>query len=110
MISIRDNIKGGALTETTFLILLALYIPRHGYGIMQFIKDSTGERVALGAGTLYGALNTLLEKGWIVSAEETQNRRKMEYIITAFGKSKVVEEKKRLHEIMELASRITEKG
>ena len=110
MIRIRDNIKGGALTETTFLILLALYSPCHGYGIMQFIKDSTGGRVELGAGTQYGALNTLLEKGWIASAEGEQNYRKREYVITALGKSKVEEEKKRLKEILELASRITETG
>ena len=51
--------KGGALTETTFLILLALYEPKHGYGIMQFIEDETNGRVSLGAGTLYGAINTL---------------------------------------------------
>jgi Predicted transcriptional regulators len=76
---------------------------------MQFIKDYTGGRVELGAGTLYGALNSLQEKGWIVSVEGTQSRRKMEYIITALGKSKVEEEKKRLREIMELASKITEK-
>lgn len=37
----RDNIKGGALTETTLLILLALYEPRHGYGINKFIEDKT---------------------------------------------------------------------
>ena len=29
----RDNVKGGALTEVTFFILLSLYTPRHGYAI-----------------------------------------------------------------------------
>ena len=27
----RDNTKGGALTEVTFYILLSLYTPKHGY-------------------------------------------------------------------------------
>ena len=27
----RDNAKGGALTEVTFYILLSLYTPKHGY-------------------------------------------------------------------------------
>ena len=27
----RDNTKGGALTEVTFYILLSLYMPKHGY-------------------------------------------------------------------------------
>ena len=57
----RDNIKGGALTEVTFYILLSLFTPRHGYAIMQFIEDKTGGRLSLGAGTLYGALKTLEE-------------------------------------------------
>ena len=37
----RDNAKGGALTEVTFFILLSLYTPKHGYAVMQFIEDST---------------------------------------------------------------------
>ena len=61
----RDNAKGGALTEVTFYILLSLFTPKHGYAIMQFIEERTGGRLSLGAGTLYGALNTLEEKGWI---------------------------------------------
>ena len=52
----RDNVKGGALTEVTFFILLSLYKPKHGYAIMQFIEEKTGGRLSLGAGTLYGAI------------------------------------------------------
>ena len=47
----RDNVKGGALTEVTFFILLSLYTPKHGYAVMQFIEDSTKGRLTLGAGT-----------------------------------------------------------
>ena len=61
----RDYGKGGALTEVTFYILLALYTPRHGYAVMQFIEEKTGGRLVLGAGTLYGALNPLAVNGWI---------------------------------------------
>ena len=50
----RDNARGGALTEVTFFILLALYRPKHGYAIMQFIEEKTGGRLVLGAGTLFG--------------------------------------------------------
>lgn len=31
--------KGGALTEVTFYILLSLFTPKHGYAIMQFIEE-----------------------------------------------------------------------
>lgn len=54
-----------ALTETTYYILLSLYHPQHGYGIMQETQQLSGGRVRLAAGTLYGALNALCEKGWI---------------------------------------------
>lgn len=50
----RDNIGGGALTETTFLVLLSMFSQNHGYGIMQLIERETDGRVILGAGTLYG--------------------------------------------------------
>jgi DNA-binding PadR family transcriptional regulator len=48
---------GAPLTESMFYILLSLLQPNHGYGIMQQVEERTKGRVALGAGTLYGALN-----------------------------------------------------
>ena len=43
----RDNIKGGALTEVTFFILLSLYTPKRGYAIMQFVEYETKGRLIL---------------------------------------------------------------
>ena len=81
----RDNVKGGALTEVTFFILLSLYTPRHGYAIMQFVEEKTRGRLALGAGTLYGALTSLQKKGWIAPFGGTEGRKK-EFKITPQGK------------------------
>ena len=53
-----------ALTESTYYILLSLYHPQHGYGIMQQTEQLSGGRVHLAAGTLYGALNSLVEAGY----------------------------------------------
>ena len=61
----KDYVQGGTLTEVTDLILLSLYEPRHGYAIIQFVEEVTNGRVLLGAGTLYGALSSLEQKGWI---------------------------------------------
>lgn len=105
-IIIRDNIKGGALTETTFLVLLAVYKPNHGYGIMQFIDKETNGRVVLGAGTLYGAINALVKKKWIVAYGDEFNGNKKEYVITDVGKQKAEEELQRIGEILKLASTI----
>lgn len=95
-----------ALTEAVFYILLSLENPLHGYGIMQNAEKLSGGRVRLAAGTLYGAINTLLEKGWIVSVPGENSERKKEYIITEKGKKAVREEISRLRELLENGERI----
>ncbi len=97
----------GALTEAVLYILLSLYQPLHGYGIMQNVAALSRGRVALGAGTLYGAINTLVDKGWIVQLEENTDSRKKEYVITAVGKAAVETELKRLEELLSNGRRIT---
>lgn len=101
----RDNAKGGALTEVTFFILLALYTPRHGYAVMQFVEEQTGGRLALGAGTLYGALNALREKGWIEPCGGQEGRKK-EYRITPQGRDAAEKELRRLKGLVQLAENI----
>lgn len=96
----------GALTEAVFYILLALQTPLHGYGIMQFVKDISNERVILGSGTLYGAINTLLEKSWIEIVSKERNSRKKEYIITETGSEIVFQELERLKELLDNGNRI----
>lgn len=87
------------LTEGVYYILLSLYEPRHGYGIMQLTEELSKGRVQLGAGTIYGAIKTLVERKWIVALEE--DGRKKEYVITDLGKTMVEHEIKRLCELYE---------
>lgn len=89
-----------ALTEAVFYILLSLYEPMHGYGIMQNVAKLSGGRVNLAAGTLYGAINTLLEKGWIRALPGETNSRRKEYEITDSGKTTVHGEIERLRELL----------
>lgn len=103
----RDNAKSGALTEVTFFILLSLYKPNHGYGIMQFIEEKTNGRLNLGAGSLYGAINTLNEKNWIKPYGSDEIRKK-DYIITSLGKEIAEIEVKRLSEVLTIANQIME--
>ena len=98
----RDNVKGGALTEETFYILLALYEPKHGYAVMQFIEEKTNGRLSLGAGTLYGALSSLLEKKWIEPVGDDQGRKK-EYQITKLGRDIAQKELLRLQQLTQTA-------
>ncbi len=101
----KDNIKGGALTEVTFFILLALCTPRHGYAIMQFITEQTEGRLKLGAGTLYGALTNLQDKGWIAPCGEDDSRRKT-YQITPLGWEIAQKERQRLAKLCRTADAI----
>jgi DNA-binding PadR family transcriptional regulator len=102
---LRDNVKGGALTEVTFFILLAVFKPRHGYAIMQFIEESTRGRLNLGAGTLYGALQSLHEKGWIIPYG-AENGRKKAYVITPPGREIARAELARLRDLAQIATLI----
>ena len=88
------------LTEAVYYILLSLMEPMHGYGIMQNVETLSGGRVRLAAGTLYGAINTLLERGWITALPGTRDSRKKEYQITDLGKEAVTAEITRLQELL----------
>ena len=95
------------LTEAVYYILLALHTPMHGYGIMQFTKEISNGRVNLGPGTLYGAIKSMVEKGWIQSFESETESRKKEYEITNIGKKVVQDEMDRLQELLENGHHIT---
>lgn len=96
-----------ALTEAVFYILLSLEKPLHGYGIMQNAEKLSNGRVRLAAGTLYGAINTLLEKGWIIAVPGENGDRKKEYVITESGKAAVFAELERLRELVENGEKLT---
>ncbi len=98
MDSNKDNI---VLTEAVFYILLSLLQPMHGYGIMQNVERLSKGRVSLAAGTLYGAISTLLERGWIEALPGEHNSRKKEYVITVSGKIAAKTELTRLKELVE---------
>lgn len=89
-----------ALTESTYYILLSLYTPQHGYGIMQQTERLSGGRIRLAAGTLYGALNSLCEKGWIVPLPVMGDSRKKEYKLTEKGLAVLKNELRRLRQLV----------
>lgn len=95
-----------ALTEAVYYILLSVLEPLHGYGIIQNVEELSGGRVRLAAGTLYGAINTLLEKGWIRALPEVRDSRKKEYQITQLGRKALEGELKRLAELLANGNRI----
>ena len=90
-----------SLTESMYYILISLTKPNHGYGIMQQVEEMTNGSVVLGPGTLYGALNTLLEKRWIeIFSQDDESRKKKEYLLTDSGKEVINNEMMRLEELL----------
>lgn len=101
--------KNLPLTEALFYILLAVRKPNHGYGITQEVEELTDGRVTLGPGTLYGAIQTLVKKDWIrIYSEDTESRKKKEYLITDEGKAVFEAEKARLMELVKNATLMEE--
>ena len=75
----------------------------HGYGIMQKTSTMSNGRLILSAGTLYGAISNLLDKGWILpcgESSDTDGRRKL-YQITEEGQEVLLAELERLEELVE---------
>jgi DNA-binding PadR family transcriptional regulator len=106
MIGLDNNTP---LTEALFYILLAVRTPNHGYGIIQDIGEMTGGRVTLGPGTLYGAINSMLSKGWIcLYSEDKESRKKKEYLLTSRGAEVFHNEVQRLNELVKNAKKMDE--
>lgn len=101
-----ESSERGALTEAVYYILLALFHPMHGYGIMQYITEMSRGRVVLGPGTLYGAISTLLEKKWIEAVSGEKDSRKKEYKVTPLGIEITQAETARLRELFENGEKV----
>jgi DNA-binding PadR family transcriptional regulator len=86
------------MTEAAYYVLISLNKPRHGYGIMQHVKDITNERINIGAGTMYGNLSRMEKEGLINSVSE-EDRKKI-YEISEKGKIVLKLEITRLEELL----------
>ena len=103
--------KNQPLTEAIFYILRAARRPIHGYGIIQEVAEMTGGRVNLGPGTLYGAINTLLDRGWLeLYSAQDYSRKKKEYRITPAGRTAFRAEMDRLRELTANGEKMEEDG
>lgn len=78
------------MTDSTYLILLSLLEPRHGYAIMKGISDMTNDSVTIGPASMYTILKKLEKKGDI-RLKEDKDRKKI-YVITSQGKEELVRE------------------
>jgi DNA-binding PadR family transcriptional regulator len=94
-----DRMKHRSMQEPTFLILTALAAgPQHGYGIITDVLQISGERVRLGAGTLYTALDRLQGEGLVEADREevVDGRARRNYRLTSAGQARLSAEAERL--------------
>jgi DNA-binding PadR family transcriptional regulator len=97
------------LTPVSFEILLALAgSEQHGYAVMLDVERRTGGAISLHAGSLYRALNRLLESGLIEELEERpdpdqDDQRRRYYRLTAKGVEVARGEARRLELLVEAA-------
>jgi DNA-binding PadR family transcriptional regulator len=97
------------LTPVAFEILLALADgDQHGYAVMLDVERRTGGAITLHAGSLYRALNRLLEAGLIKELQERPDRdrddeRRRYYRLTPRGFDVARGEARRLEELVDAA-------
>lgn len=91
-----DDLLRGTLDA---LILKALtWGPQHGYGVAGWIKETSGETLAVEDRALYLALHRLEDKRWVESywGLSDNNRRAKFYELTARGRAQLRAESSRL--------------
>jgi len=98
------------LTPLTFGILTAVASgPKSGYGIVRGIEEGSHGRLSPGTGTVYVALQRLMDQGLLAPADAPadapdDNRQRRWYALTPLGKRTVVLEARRLAGALRLAA------
>ncbi len=95
-----------ALSQPVLVVLLSLAEqPRHGYSILKDVESMSGGRVLLSTGTLYGALQRLLDQGWIERVEEDETPRdRRTYRLTSRGRRNLQMEIERMRYLTKVAA------
>ena len=98
----RYTVNCNIVTDPQLLTLASLADgEKHGYAIMEDVARFAGIR--LGAGTLYGAVTRLEERGWIRRVD-SEDRRKP-YRITGAGERHLEEQMAGLERVVKTAQR-----
>lgn len=103
----KTDIKLTTMTPMSFQILLALADEdRHGYGIIKEIEGRTSGELKPATGTLYVALQRLMDDGYIAESswrpsdpEEDDGRRRY-YRLTERGREAAAREARRLERLI----------
>ena len=90
---VRTEIPPGTLHMLVLKTLLRIG-PMHGYGIAQYVQQTTAEVLQVEEGSLYPALQRMLIRGWVVAEwrQSENNRRARFYSLTPKGRKQLAAE------------------
>jgi transcriptional regulator len=108
----RKSQKNDSLPGSLDMLILRTLSLRdlHGYGIVQFIQQSSDDELLVEEGSLYPALQRLELNGWIdgVWGLTSNNRRARIYKITAAGRKQLVVETRKYAKLTLAIGRVLE--
>jgi len=91
------------------LILRGLQLgPNHAYGIAKFLEQQSDGEFLVDNGTLYPALQRLLQRGWITAQWKTSPlaRRARYYRLTPLGRKQLISAESRWRRFVQAMGRI----
>jgi PadR family transcriptional regulator, regulatory protein PadR len=82
----------------------------HGYGIAQFIQQTSDDVLQVEEGSLYPALQRMLIKGWVTAEwkQSDNNRRARYYRLTPEGRKQMGRELDEFERVMAAIARVIE--
>ncbi len=101
--------KSEPMSESYYYILLCLAKgANHGYGIMQMTKALSQGDVVIGSGTMYGATDNMMKKGWIreIRSDGPGLERRRLYQLTDEGREALRTEIARLRRMLDNAKEV----
>lgn len=84
----------------------------HGFGILDWIRESTGNALAIEEGALYPALHRMEQRGWLVAdwAVSEKGRRAKYYRLSAAGRKALERMDRRWRRYVEAMERVAGGG
>ena len=109
----EGDAKPGELVPGTLEMLILKTLSRgamHGYGIMEFIQQTTDDVLSVEEGALYPALHRLEVKGLLLSewGVSDNNRRAKYYRLSTAGRKQLTAETQRWTRVVGAVARILE--
>lgn len=91
------------------MILRSLQLaPNHAYGISQFLERQSGHEFVVDNGSLYPAMQRLLQRGWVTSQwKSSPNARRAKYYrLTPLGRRQLVAAASKWRRFVEAMGRV----